>query len=249
MHIVSPELYNTYADVNIHGFLGDLVLGGGFIKGTTEAFSRNEVVQTLHIPPHILKENDIAEYEGLNSNEYFYILNRGRRFAHAGAVILDNSYKHRFPFLDYKLIDYIYALPQEVRRDNHIYKKVLLNFFPEYFKEIAWQKTGLPISAPSYLIKIASFYRRVENKYQRTIGLSDKYCFTSYSEWIRLNKNIEFISEVLLDNNSVISNYYAKQNIEKCITEHLNGKDRTDRICTLLTFELYMNKVLNRGLF
>lgn len=245
MHIVSPSFFNQYADINIHGFLGDAILGGSLLTRGSLPFSKDEIERTLHIPQGVLRDEDISDYTHLNGNDPFYILNRGRRFAHAGGMILGNDYTHRFPFLDYKLIDFIYSLPYEWRLNSELYSDMLLKFFPMYFKDIPWQKTGLPISASSLRSSLFYTYRRLEHKMRRVRGKSDRYCFTSYPEWLRLESNRKIIFDILLDRNAFVAKYYDVKKIKSYLNMHMKGADYTDVICTLLTFEIWMQQTFN----
>jgi len=40
------------------------------------------------------------------------------------------------------------AIPESLRKDSYLYHKMLLLAFPEFVREIAWQRTGAPIVWP-----------------------------------------------------------------------------------------------------
>ena len=74
----------------------------------------------------------------------------------------------RLPFMDNKLIDFVYSLPDEFRYNNKIYFHMLLKYHKELFENIPWQHTELPIDK-EYSLKFNFF--KYFNKIISKIGI------------------------------------------------------------------------------
>ena len=138
----------------LNGFAGDLVLGGSFLK--KELIDNNESYILSYLEENLKAdglENRFA-IKGINgreiddatvwkSTDYFFINNRVKNFTNCN--INGDTYYRAYPFFDNDLIEYVYSLPQEWRLDSKIYKAMLLKYFPKFYQDISWHKTGLPI--------------------------------------------------------------------------------------------------------
>jgi hypothetical protein len=54
------------------------------------------------------------------------------------------------PFLDYQLLDFWLGLPNHVRREERLYERFLLAQYPNLFRGIPHQKTGVPVLTPDW---------------------------------------------------------------------------------------------------
>jgi len=141
--------------VILDGFAGDLIMGGSylqpeFINAKKEYTLRliDEKMKSEGLKNSLLikglRERDLKrEYLAWESTDYFFINNRVKNFTNNN--MLGDKYYRVYPFFDNTLIDYVYSLPSEWRLDSKIYKVMLLRYFPKFFSDISWQKTGLPL--------------------------------------------------------------------------------------------------------
>ena len=77
--------------------------------------------------------------------------NSGRRFVSLGPKAAGRFYKSRFPFFDNDLMTCAFSIPEHMQANSTIYKKMLLAAFPDYFRDIPWQKTGVTIDKPRWV--------------------------------------------------------------------------------------------------
>ena len=228
--------------VFLNGFAGDLVLGGSFLKHeltnvSEEYFSSylRERMRSRGLKNELLikelPKGQIQDNVSWKSTDYFFIDNILRN-----CNTLGDDYYGAYPFFDNDLIEYIYSLPQEWRVNSNIYKAMLLKYFPKFFNNIPWQKTGLPISGEDKLtyqknddnkkLKVVLFGasklgRQALNIYQDKWNIL-YFCDNDKSKWGKKTCDIEIISpnELLsLNNLKVIITSMYEDEIERQLIE------------------------------
>ncbi|MCL2689183.1 MAG: hypothetical protein FWE57_04980 [Chitinispirillia bacterium] len=156
---------------------------------------------------------------------------------------LDESYfKVRMPFFDNDLYEFLTALPDEVKRTRTFYWRALLHNFPEYYKSIPWQQSGVPISLPKPLFEAGFFYNRVLSLIKRKLqGLGipvfDSKLHFNTSTAISHKGNRAIAESLLSDKKAVWPDY-----IPGDVDSILNGG--SGKLCRVLTFEIWM-RMLN----
>jgi asparagine synthase (glutamine-hydrolysing) len=174
-----------YADVEMNGFAGDLVIGGSYLKKSLldkdidadyimklcqvdikmpfeyeNEFYDHKISKKL---AGVSRESLIKQFsqnvKNSQDSDYFFLSNHVRRFTLMGPICVQTKIESLKPFFDYDFIDYVYSLPSELRCNSNIYNKMLLKFFPETFRHIPWQKNGLPINTPRIIKNINSLFR------------------------------------------------------------------------------------------
>ena len=77
-------------------------------------------------------------------------MNRVRRYT-AQMLNYGNNYnEYLLPFIDNKIIEFVYSIPDKYRAHNHLYADLLLKFYPEYYNDIPWNRYNLPIQGRIY---------------------------------------------------------------------------------------------------
>lgn len=148
------------ADVNLNGYLGDVIAGGGFVHKP----SRNVNVRRVQIKRYYGEFSKYAEiddpYVDFDTIEPALITSRFRRFTNLGLIAANEFIEQKTPFMDNLVMDWAFSVPQEYRNRNKVYSEMLKRFYPQYFQEIPWQKTGklvsqTPKSAYTIMNKVA----------------------------------------------------------------------------------------------
>lgn len=182
------------------------------------------------------------------SSDYYFVTNRTRRFILMGDVCTRGELEVYRPFFDNDLVDFAFSIPSKLRLNHNIYNKMLLKFFPELFKCIPWQATGLPIGVNNNIINAYVFYDRIKfkiNKVFKSVGLypvfGDYKNFADYNDWIRDNTKIkEYIYSILLSEKTIDRGYINRNFIKEILNCHMSGKKNyAQTIGLLLTFELF----------
>lgn len=188
-----------------------------------------------------LKDKRFNFFEKLN--------NRGRRFIREG-LRAENVFVHtRIPFFNTKLVEFTLSMPESMRMDSYIYNKMLLRMFPQFFQEIPWQQTGLPISSSELKLKIALLSRKVQYKlpvvlkkyfYPKSVNTH----YVDYPAWIRQEPGRSLFESILHNPLALYPQYIQSNKVKKAWEMHLAGKkDCTEYLCLSLTFEIWLQQV------
>lgn len=184
-----------------------------------------------------------------NCSEAWSIRNRSRRFTNQALILGETHFIHRRPFQDRKFSDFVFSIPDDLRRNYYIYKKMLLGTFPGYYNGIPWQKTGCPISYSKTLVRLTRFKNRVVNKLKREsqrfgFNFKDLRGYTNYPEWIRKEPARSFFEELLLNKKAIYPEYIDRNKIQGFMTNHIEEKaNYHNELCLALTFELWLQQV------
>lgn len=242
------EFFMQGQNVILDGFLGDLFLGGSYLKINKEK-PIDTVFRKMHTGNPLGLDKDILrEYlEGLldkykTKDEFFLIHQRGRRFNILGVLWLDYFLEARLPFTCSRLLQFIYSLPSKWRWKSRLYKDFLLKFYPEYFQAIPWKKTGLPVSispAVSKGINLFRFlYKNILNK-----GYKGDIPFCNYQKWFREENSQIIIKKILLQKKALWTEFVDPKTGKEIISNFLDSPRFNylrDPFSLLLTMEMYL---------
>jgi len=175
---LSAIAQNNWFDINLNGVPGDANIGGShfFTSDRLEYFVEKRLgLQTFATSPEhrqAVLQRFQEYYQAIGESSYILVIdNRVRSFAIKDARLsIIDGVETRFPFLDNALEDLLFAIPEAVKANNHFYEQVLLQTFPEFYKTIPRQGTGVPIGPPSLGRKVRMLSQRVQKKAVR--GLS-----------------------------------------------------------------------------
>ncbi|MBE9222658.1 hypothetical protein IQ215_08095 [Cyanobacterium stanieri LEGE 03274] len=254
---------NSWFDINLHGMAGGGVVGGSLLFDS-DKFIDNYVIKKLKISP-----NNQSLIESLTSafqvNDYdshiFCMDNRVRCFGIRMAKL--NRFlgvENRFPFANNKFQELLYSVPNELKVNNQLYAKILLMYFPKFYKSIPWQSTGEPIGSPSimklFLKKTRNFEYKLNRKLNKFTNLeinlvnknkkkSTKNQKINSSDLISQEPVFSLFNEIINDPNPMYCNYVKDYNLKHLWKEHLEGKNRWEIISRLLTLEIWLQQVFN----
>lgn len=214
--------FSKLFDVNMTG------MGGGVMQGGME-------------PGAAVYDIYGAEGDGLMGLHM-----RNRRMIRAGFRLDESFFKVRIPYYDNDLYSFVMAVPQDIRKKGFLINMALLRNFPEYYKRIPWQKTGVPISWPPVLFTAGTFYNRAKSRLKRKLrglGLpvSDTKLYFNLSETLRVGENMARAEAMLADKSAFHREYVSDGVSASSIHKHANLK--LDRMCRVLTFEIWMRQL------
>lgn len=171
-------------------------------------------------------------------------MHRGRRFILQALHHSGTSLHFRLPFMDLAFLDLILRLPREWLIGSKFYRAMLLHEFPDYFQNLPWEKTGLPISASTKQEKLYGFKNRVLNKGRHLLGLSIP-SYTDYPNWLRERSAEEFLKSQLLSSNSLLKTRLSGTRLQDDISGHFRGKDNSEMLGRYLTMEIWLRYLSN----
>ncbi|MHA1987707.1 MAG: asparagine synthase-related protein [Promethearchaeota archaeon] len=249
LHLHNPESYEYLRelfDININGFIGDLSMGGSWIDDLEKKINKSAASK---------KFGNHIEYTDLNNSFYnishqdpYFIDTRVRRFTNVGLIRYSFNIETRRPFIDNDLIEFLYSLPDKYRYKSKLFKKTLLYYYPEYFENIPWQKTGYPISKEMTLPRrLILTIKKLLDKFPI---IKTKRNFTNYSSWLRNPSIVKLTKKILDPKHAIYSNYLNINFIDKYIEPHNDLKANSINIgFNFLRFLIYSIKEYVRKRF
>jgi asparagine synthase (glutamine-hydrolysing) len=251
MHMHGVEagpLILEHFEIDMSGFGGDATIGGSYLRENALdcSITPERAAAFMDCSPDRLRIGD--QYSSLNKLDFFFIQNRVRRFLHV-AVVLSHSVglPCRLPFVDNRLMEFVYSLPDALRFKSHIYRKMLLARFPQYFRSIPWQKTGIPISYSESRAKLIHLGRRIRRKLSKlSKGLvQDPFAsqgFSNYDLWLREEPARSLFDELFTSPDALYPKYLPRETVTAMWAEHLSGKNHATMLCRYATFEIWLKQ-------
>jgi len=265
-------------DVALSGWMGDSIIGNPYITddldNTEDKFQLFIRTSTYYAPIDLLRNlfNDnyfpliekkinfskdyilrIDENVDIKSSStrlmYYNLKEKHRRFTLMGLVLVRNSLEVRTLFSDYDHVDFNLKIPPIFKIEKRLYKKMILTMFP-YLANTPYQKTGLPLNASQFQIKIHNKIKGVKRRINRITGkniFEDTRNYADYDDWMRENKKLrEYILDILLDERTLARPYFNPNCIKEILDLHMSGKKNySELIGRLLTFELWHRQFLD----
>jgi asparagine synthase (glutamine-hydrolysing) len=189
-----------------------------------------------------------ACYENSEGEELPKYPDRDRRFIAMGVILATQDIIYRVPFFDNDFMELTMSIPLRYRRNSGIFHRMLLLTFPEYFKDIPWQRTTMPISRNSPVDKTFILAKkcasRLASKFM--VGLRDDG-YTDYPSWIRQSPAREFFTGILTDTRARISDFVDPAIIRRCLDRHMRGLNYSELIGRYATFELWLRRFYGSG--
>jgi len=178
---------------------------------------------------------------------------RGRRFIRVGTMLDELWIHNRFPFYDNDLLTFTLSLPVAIRKNYHFYRNALLQTFPDYYKAILWQKTGIPFSAPELVIRTRILLSRILNRLaskSELFGLlrDSRHDYCDYASWIRSEPARSFFTNLLFSPEAIYPDYIEKRQVEKLWCQNDRGMDKSPFLCRYAAIEIWMRQILKNEL-
>lgn len=229
--------------INLDGYAGDVVLGGGFFSKELLNKRIDSEVANIFYRNHSHLVDVYSSFYDTPHIEPAVYMNRVRRFTNMGSVNYLSMLDQRKPFFDNKLIEFVFSIDDSYRIGNKLYAEVLLNNMPEFFKIIPWQKTGKTIDK-----KITMFDKilRRASRASAKFGLFKANTnFTNYQHWIKNPCIVEKLTDLLTPHGSVYSDYIGEDLNAKFLQPHLMNQsiDASEQVLAAATMEIYLRRV------
>ena len=228
--------------VNLNGYAGDAVCGGGFLN----QFENDVRINMETAKKQFGKYQDCAYWESdfydIEHAEPALYMSRIRRLTNMGSVNSLSHLEHRKPFFDNQLIEFVFSIPDYYRAENKLYAAMLLKFFPKFFSSIPWQNTGLVVGSKLKLRH--RVVRRIKRELVK-LGLSqNRNDYTNYPDWIRSDDSIAIITEILTRTPSYLKTYLGIDAKKQYLEPHMKKeRNYSDEILKSVTLEVYLKEI------
>lgn len=239
-------LVRKKTDINLNGYLGDVILGGTYLWQIE--FMKKKApgyVATKELVDNILQHPEWSQY--LNGNlEAAMLATRGRRLINMGVINQLSYVDQRLPFMDNELIEFVFALPSQYRRNNKLYAKMLLNVYPDFFDKIPWAHTGKRVAVTRDSSMVARGFAKVGRIVGGKFGKVDNRSYTEYGEWIREPRIANYLSDLLQPETSQYAQFVDTNYEARLLKPHLadKRKDLSSEILRAATLEIYLRKAM-----
>ncbi|MBD3196116.1 MAG: hypothetical protein GF317_13745 [Candidatus Lokiarchaeota archaeon] len=180
------------------GYLGDILTGGhlpsvrnkdtidimnAFIKKNTFVHSQDisnlrnkEMYDDIEFPE--LPDDKISIYEQID----FY----NRQVKYIAPHVLCEGFKYNLLFLDTQVVEFFLSLDEIYRKNQCLYKEILLTTFPEAFCFPTKNTLGLKLDTPQSLIFLKKIERKLKQKFNKYFNL----LLNEYINYLDFNKEI-----------------------------------------------------------
>ncbi len=248
MHMHGSEFCSDVSkkmQINLNGYAGDLVLGGGFLN-SIELNQRADIKNIKGFYKEFVHLIDVEDdFYNLSKVEPILYMNRVRRFTGGGVVNALPFIQQRMPFFDNDIVELIFSLPDEYRKDNKLYAAMLKKFFPSLFNKVVWQKTGKVIGASTYRTLLVRIMDLLKRKACKIMNKRSTQEYVDYPNWIRETGTATFLKD-LLGNDQALYRALTKDDFyKKYLIPHLKSKyvNYSNEILRAATFELYLREI------
>ena len=251
MHgLAVSEFMRDICEINLSGFSGDAILGGSFFRVLDDLDSpidRKKAAKAFHCSEEIFDEQDIEKFRTARKGDFYLLQNRVRRFTAAGTKQLAISTEQRKPFFDNQLMEFAYSLPDKLRFNSYIYKKMLLRFYPRFFREIPWHSTGVPIGASSIRTELFRIRRAIKKRVKaRLFNEKSNHNYTDYPSWVRREPARSIFENMLQAESSLYGEFIDRPTVLSALESHMQGENHSSYLCRCLTFELWLQQVFEQ---
>ncbi|MBE0440402.1 MAG: hypothetical protein IBX57_11740 [Gammaproteobacteria bacterium] len=247
MHMHGSEFLSEvaqYMDINLNGYCGDAILGGGFLDRVpwNNRISASNAKSFYGCYAGLTDiDSDFYDIAYVEPNLH---MNRVRRFTAYGSVNALPWLDQRKPFFDNKLVELVFSIPDEYRANNRLYSAMLQKYFPKYFCDIPWQKTGKPAAVtrkPSVPYRIL---RKGFSIIKGLIGSKSTLGYTDYPAWIRDNEIASQLRCLLNYEKSKYKVLVEEDLSKKWVEPHINSLvvNNSNQILLSATLEIYLRK-------
>jgi len=182
---------------------------------------------------------------------YFEYTRRGV----GGGNLLNNFYFDlRMPSFDKTLLEFITNLPIQLRRNQFLYRKTFIRYFPGLAK-IRRNDTGLPIDAPGLFHLLKKKERKLVQRLRKSpinqilkhISRYKEYNYVDYKSWFRNELNAP-LKEILFDNRTLNRPFYRKDGINQLYEKHMHtDTDYSKILWQIINLEYFFRNFMDPG--
>lgn len=251
MHMHGSEFLPQVAqhmDVNLNGYGGGLLTGELINKSAPNSRMTTELAaRKFNIYARL--DDCESDFYGVEHVEPYVYMNRNRRFTNMGTTNILVSVQQRKPILDNQVFELLMSIPDEYRVNNRLYAAMLQKFFPKYFKDIPWQRTGKPAAVtrkPSIPIRAVRKGMRI---LKSVVGIESTQGYTDYPAWIRDEEVSGKLSDLLKYESAFYKKLTEQDLRERWLRPHLDNmlSNHSNEILRAATIELYLRRVFERA--
>jgi len=235
-------------DVNLSGFLGDAVIGGTYLSKKGKSFLNQRINEDAarHYYGRFHTISDLNNsFFDLDKVDPYLFYNRGRRMIGMGAEEPAKTIPQRLPFMDNKLMELSYALPDEYRVNSKVYFRALLRRYPGFYQSIPDATSGVPITLhPTLAWKLQKQFNKVMYMVKYKLGIQTSY--NDVYNWIKVPETAAMIRRLLDPKTALYAQHTPHNYVSELLEPHVQGKRNfMKQVMGAITIEVWLQQVFN----
>jgi asparagine synthase (glutamine-hydrolysing) len=188
---------------------------------------------------------EAERFDPLRRTEYFTWQHSNRRLYHMFTVFYSAYIDMRYPYYDYPLIEFIFSLPLEYRKQYRLYRAVLQKELPQ-LATIPYDRDYLLPTTRELIREGHRIYFKTRNKLRRAIRIpvhENKTLYADYENYLRTDLR-EWASNILFDKQTLSRGIFDPQGVRSIFMRHMsapvmnlfdnNNMDRIGKVAHLL---------------
>jgi len=211
------DVYKSYMDFNLNGFLGDAILGGSYISEdqSVEYKVRNRGRRFIN-QAMLMGEAWLIHSRPFFDNDLISLIFSIPESLRQGSYIYNKMLLSAFP-------EYYNTIPWQQTGCPISYPDQLVKLIT--FKN-----------------RIINKLKRESKRFG--FNFTDLNNYTDYPNWLRQEPARSFFENILYSKNAIYSEYVDKTKVQKYLSDHMQNKaNYHNELCTALTFELWLQQV------
>lgn len=214
MHgIEHAHLIGQLFDINLHGFLGDAILGGSYLTNNRRSIASkidNRGRRFIALGPLAANRFYKSRFPFFDNQLMEFTLS-------IPSALRKNSYIYNKMLLE-AFPDYYTSIPW-AKTKTTIDR-------PDWYQLL------------SRFVSVVN--QKVSSKIMSRVDGRD---FTNYPLWMRRQPGKDFFEKILFDKNRIYPEYISPDEVRNCWVKHMAGSDFSVQLCLTLTFEIWLQQV------
>jgi len=176
------------------------------------------------------------------------VATRGRRLINQERRFHEMVTHERNPYLDCQLIDFILSLPRELLSDGRTFHRMLLEEHPEYFRNIPYANTGVPIGSSELYRRAMQLGEAVANAVRSLtdlFGEPREELYVNYHRWFGGPSYREVHTSILFEPPMLYREYLPDLPLREIWEAYRADRDigKWKVLSRALTFEIWLEQV------
>jgi asparagine synthase (glutamine-hydrolysing) len=194
---------------------------------------------------------EIAPFLSLRQDvraELFYVRNHCGRLTHNMVTFARSHLEVRFPYFDYRLFEFLYAIPASVRGPRQLYHAVLDRELP-HLARIPYDRDELLPTSRRWrrgLHAAGVRIRRSINRNVRPVFPERSTLYADYETYLR-HELRPWAEGILYDRRTTERGYFDPAFVRSLMTRHLSGLEfwTIGKIAPIVTYELMLRQLVD----
>jgi len=177
--------------------------------------------------------------------EAFKITNHDGRFIHNFLVINNSHFENVYPFYDYHVVEFVYALPPSMRKNKRLLRALINHTAPE-LAMVPYDKDNLLVTDRRLVKAGHAIAEKLRNRFNRHVHPIFRQYFTLYADYENyLRTNLRKWGEsILFDKRTLDRDIFNPQFLQSIWARHQSGKElhTIGKIAPIMTYEMMLRR-------